>query len=661
MADIHALVVDNSPVIRRILGYVLEGEGCVVEMAEDGLAALDCIARQRPDIIFTDLIMPKIDGEKLGYIIRNTPELQDVFLVVLSGVALEDNDATLRIGADVCIAKGTATSMKAHIKAALERYRNNQRGASRNIEGLEGLYPREVTRELLISKRHRDVVLARMTEGVVELNHQGRIVMANSAALTLFDLPEARVLGASLAQLLTKDVGEQIDAWISRILPLGDYQPLTFTYDEPILMGERQVTCHLVPVPEDEVFFVIGILQDVSRRKALELRQRQLEKELQRIRKLDAMSTMASGIAHDFNNLLTVISGNLEMARYVSRDENVNQLLGESAKALNLTTQLIRQFTTFSDNYLPQKSKVRLSSLIRDILSHVLAPTGIDFHLTTDREDPAVALDPELIGQVFVNLTNNAVEAMGNEGHIKVSIDQVDGVEEAARTGQPIPAGQLARIAFQDSGPGIAPAIVDQVFDPYFSTKQKGAQKGMGLGLTIVHSIVKKHGGLVWISAPEEGGCRVMLYFPLQIAGTGAGLIDAAPGRGRRVLVMDDEEMMRLVNRKMFEHYGCTVSVAASGEEAVDLFRQQFELGQPFDLCLLDLRVHGGMDGLEAARQMNGIAPEVKLVAVSGDPGSEEMRRHQDYHFVAALAKPFSIDTVEDIILRFLQPVPANL
>ena len=132
MAKIKVLVVDNSPVIRKILCYVLEGEGCDVEAAEDGLAALDCIARRRPDILFTDLIMPKIDGEKLGYIIRNTPELKDIFLVVLSGVALEDNDATLRIGADVCIAKGTATAMKMNIKMALERYRNNQRGASRS-------------------------------------------------------------------------------------------------------------------------------------------------------------------------------------------------------------------------------------------------------------------------------------------------------------------------------------------------------------------------------------------------------------------------------------------------------------------------------------------------------------------------------------------------
>ena len=654
MDDIHVLVVDNSPVIRRILGYVLEGEGCVVDLAEDGLAALDCISRQRPDIIFTDLIMPKIDGEKLGYIIRNTPELKDIFLVVLSGVALEDNDATLRIGADVCIAKGTATAMKVHIKAALDRYRSNERGASSIIEGLEGLYPREVTQELLISKKHRDVVLARMTEGVVELDHHGRVVMANTAAIGIFGRSEAQVLGESLPRLLPEEAASQrIEAWMSRVQSSGDYEPLVFTYDEPIKMDERLLVCNLVPVPEDDVFFVIGILQDVSRRKALEFRQQQLEKELQRIRKLDAMSMMASGIAHDFNNLLTIISGNLEMARYVSRDEGVNQLLAESAKALVLTTQLIRQFTTFSDNYLPQKSQVQLPGLIDSILTRSLESTDIDFRLETSDQDLAITLDPELIRQVFTNLANNAIEAMGGEGRIRVGIDQVDGADEAARTGQPIPQGQLVRIAFHDSGPGIAPAIADQVFDPYFSTKQKGAQKGMGLGLTIVHSIVKKHGGLVWIDSPGEGGCKVLLYFPMQQQRLSGDQVEAAPGRGRRILVMDDEEMMRLINRKMFEHYGCMVTVAASGEEAVSLFQQQLDSGHPFDLCLLDLRVHGGMGGLETAQHIAAMAPEAKMIAVSGDPGAEEMQHFRDYHFAAALAKPFSIESVEDIVRRF--------
>ena len=654
MNEIQALVVDNSPVIRRILSYVLEAEGCCVQVAEDGLEALDCITKQRPDIVFTDLIMPKIDGEKLGYIIRNTPELKDIFLVVLSGVALEDNDATVRIGADVCIAKGPAAAMKVHIKAALEQFLANKRGGNGSIQGLEGLYPREVTSELLVSKRHREVILRRMTEGVVELNHQGRIVMANDAAAELFAEPEAQVLGRHLVQLLPEPARGQISAWMGQLDVATSFAPLEFSYDEPIRMGERQVTFNLVPVAEGEAFFIIGILQNVSRLKMLEQRQRQLEKELQRIRKLDAMSLMASGISHDFNNLLTIISGNVEMARYISRDENVSQLLGESTKALNLTAQLIRQFTTFSDNYLPQKSQVRLRALIDEVLFRQLTATGIGYRLECSDDEPDMSVDPHLISQVFANLTMNALDAMGGTGRIEVTVDRVDGKEEAARTDQSLPGGELVRIVFSDSGPGIAPSIVEQVFDPYFSTKQKGAQKGMGLGLTIVHAIVKKHGGTVWIESPLTGGCTVILYFPLQGALVVNPNLVFQKGRGRQVLVMDDEEMMRLINKKMFEHFGCTVTLATNGEEAVDLYQKKCATGERFDLVLLDLRVDGGMGGLQAADRIAALDPEAAMVAISGDSGNEVIRYYTEHNFVAALAKPFSIDSVEDLVNRFL-------
>jgi two-component system, cell cycle sensor histidine kinase and response regulator CckA len=655
MPDIQALVVDNSPVIRRILSYVLEAEGCSVHLAEDGLEALDCIAKQLPDIVFTDLIMPKIDGEKLSYIIRNTPELENVFLVVLSGVALEDNEATVRIGADVCIAKGPAAAMKVHIKAALEQFLANKRGGNGVVQGLEGLYPREVTRELLISKRHRDIILRRMTEGVIELNHEGRIVMANDAAVGLFAEAEARVLGRHLAHLLPQPARQHVETWMRELDIATRFTPLLFSYDDPVVLGERQVTFNLVPVAEESSFFIIGILQDVSRRKMLEQRQRQLEKELQRIRKLDAMSLMASGIAHDFNNLLTIINGNIEMARYVNRDENVNQLLGESAKALNLTVQLIRQFTTFSDNYLPQKSQVRLYALIDEILSRELAATGMTYRLECNGDDPEMTVDPNLIRQVFANLTMNAIEAVGGAGEIKVIADRVDGQEEIARTGQSLPTGELVRIIFNDSGPGIAPIILDKVFDPYFSTKQKGAQKGMGLGLTIVHAIVKKHGGAVWIETSATGGCAIVLCFPLR--GTQVVVdsnLAARKGQGRRVLVMDDEEMMRLINKKMFEHFGCTVSLATTGEEAVELYREQQAVGKKYDLVLLDLLVNGGMGGMEAAKRIAALDPEAVMVAISGDSGNEVMCSYAEHHFVAALAKPFSIDAVEDLVNRFL-------
>ena len=652
MADLRALVVDNSPVVCQVLRYVLEAAGWTVDIARDGLEALDCIAGRRPDLIVTDLIMPRIDGSKLCAIVRNTPDLCDIFLIVLSGVAMEDDAGTRDLGADVCIAKGTATAMQAHVRAALEKFRAGERRLA-GVEGVDGLFPREVIRELLVSNRHRDVVLARMTEGVVELDREGRVVMANGAASELFALPEVQVLGQSLARLLPTECGAWVEAWLAALKQGAPLQVLEFDYEEPILLVDRQVTGTLVPVAEEATFFVIGILQDVTRRKELEAHQRRLERELQRIQKLDAMSTMACGIAHDFNNLLTVISGNLEMARFVSRDAEVNRLLGESARALDLTVQLIHKFTTFSDNYLPCKSSVCLHGLVEEVLERELASTRVSHRVRGGDEALAIALDPALIRQVFANLARNAADAINGPGHIEVTLDRVNGRAEAARTSQPLADGAFVRVVFRDTGPGIDAELLAHVFDPYFSTKQKGVQKGMGLGLTIVHAIVKKHGGLVWIDAPAEGGCAVHLYFPLQDAA--APLPPVGTGvRGKRVLVMDDEELMRLINRKMFEHYGCEVSLAETGEEAVARCREQVRAGAPFALVLLDLFVDGAMGGLDAARLIRDLDPEAVLVATSGDNTSELLRAPAAHGFAAALTKPFSMDAVEDLVRRFL-------
>ena len=650
----YALVVDNSPVIRRIVSSVLEKEGWLVQTAENGLEALDFIASRRPGIIFTDLIMPKIDGEKLSYIIRSTPELKHIFLVILSGVAMEDDDHTAKLGADVCIAKGPAATMRTHILAALVKFKAGIRNEG-NIEGMEDLYPREVTKELLVSKRHRDVILANMTEGVVELNHEGRIVMANSAAIKLFGIDEAKLLSHRVYTMFPEKEQQVVKKWIASLVPPRNLAPLIFDYDKPVDLGGQQVIINFVPVAEDDTAFIIGILKDITPHKLLEKKQKKLEKELHRIQKIDAMSVMASGIAHDFNNLLTVINGNVEMSRFLNKEKQIEALLDEAGKALQLTVQLIRKFTTFSDNYLPQTKKVNLSELVTETLQHELADTHISLEIEDKSRDAPVKLDASLIHQVLTNLSSNAIDAMNGRGTIQVAMEMVDGEIEAGQTGQPLPSGELVRLVFKDTGPGIAPEILDHVFDPYFSTKQKGAQKGMGLGLTIVHSTIKKHRGMVWVESKPGFGCAVHMYLPIsEIPVTSEALLEQF-ARQPRVLVMDDDEMMRIINQKMFQHYNCNVTLASSGEEAVALFRKGEKEETGFDLTLLDLRVNEGMGGVETSEKILACNPEAKIILISGDAGNEVILNYKEYGFVEALTKPFSIDTVESVVRQFLR------
>ncbi|HHB77150.1 MAG TPA: response regulator [Desulfobulbus sp.] len=653
MTEHRVLVVDNSPVILKIVSKALEDAGCSVQTAGDGLEALDMLMEFPPDILFTDLVMPKIDGAKLCHIVRNTPGYEHIFLVVLSGIALEDDMNVLELGADICIAKGPAATMKKHILAALERFESGLRGST-HIEGLQGLYPREVTSELLVNKRHNEVIFERMTEGAFELDGFGRIVRANPVCCRLFTSSEAEILGTRLVDLLPEDHRLDFLTWIDTLSSTRTNAPLVFDYSDPVFLGPQQVTFNLVPIYEEGQLSVIGIMKDVTERKRMDAHKARLEKELQRISKLDAMATMAGGIAHDFNNLLTIINGNVEMARILSLDEKVNQLLAETGKALQLTTGLIRRFSTFSDNYLPSKSLVCVDELLSGLLDNELGNSDVEVQLTSDGKVSYVDLDVDLMIQVFQNIILNAVEAMQGKGRLSVDLAEINGREEAEKTGQPIADGKFIRIRITDTGCGMDEAILERIFDAYFSTKQKGTQKGMGLGLTIAHAIVKKHGGLLRINSKPDAGCTATIYLPV---GRGAQrCVNGTAGNERlQVLIMDDDEVLRKVFGGMFEECNCDVTTVDSGEEVVREFDDRLTAGRPYDLVLLDLQVKKGLDGVGAAKAIAERSPAAMLVAMSEDGAHEVMHDPRAFYCASAVEKPFSIDTVKTILNDYVR------
>ncbi len=649
MSKERVLVVDNNPVLLKIVVNILEGEGCEVHGATDGLEAMDVIADFKPDVIFTDLVMPKIDGSKLCYIVRNTPELKDIFLVVLSGIGIEDDLNLNELEADVYIVKGPASLMKKHVIAALNSYRKGERH-QKTIRGGNELSSREITKELLSSLKHNNIVLDRMTEGVVELDKSGRVVMVNRAARAILKQPEEVILSSNFSIFFQGEVKKKIDGWLAR-LDTPNPVSLFFDYDDSIEIGDKTITLHLVPAKEENIVFAIGILSNISKRKIVEKQKNMVEKELRRIQKLEAVSMMASGIAHDFNNLLSVISGNVEMARMLSADNpEIISLLDESRQAVRMTTDLVRKFTTFSDNYLPAKTRVRLSNLFeKAVQSHY---SGTEFNVVISSEDDLwqVDVDSEFIEQVFLNIIQNSFEAMEGKGTVTIFLSNVEGKDELNSTEQAFTDRQFVKILIEDEGVGIDEKIKHRIFDPYFSTKLKGAQKGMGLGLTISHAIVSKHGGHLWVDSEEGEGCKVTLYLP---AGSWTDRYQenstVSPAR-RRVLIMDDDEMMRIICSKLFKFLDCEVDVADEGGKAVQLFAEALQNDRRYDMVGLDLRVSLGMSGVDAAKKIWELEPDVKMVAISGDCLDPVMMNFSKYHFTATLPKPFTLDIVEELL-----------
>ena len=231
------LVVDNNPILLKLLNVFLQKQGYEVVTAEDGLSVLQILRTFKPDVIFIDLVMPNIDGEKLCKIIRGMPHLQDVALIILSGLAAEMEVDFTEWGANACIAKGPFPSMSKKILQLLEKLEEDHRLCENSIIGTEDVFPREITRELLTVKKHLEIILSSIAEGILEITARTKIVYANPEAIAITGLPEVELLGSDFLELFN-------DQDVPRILKLLRRQGKPDSPDRGIQSAQRQGCRH---------------------------------------------------------------------------------------------------------------------------------------------------------------------------------------------------------------------------------------------------------------------------------------------------------------------------------------------------------------------------------------------------------------------------------
>ena len=299
------MVIDNHPVMLKYISNLLEKKGHQVITAEDGLIALSILDNQIPDIIFIDMVMPNIGGEKICRIIRRRPKMKGVCLVILSGIAAENDFDFLKIGADACIAKGPFNKMSIHVLNVMDKLEQNDlKSISGKMLGLEDMHRREVIRELLSSKMHSEVILGNMSEGILELSPNGQVVYANQVAVQLIGIAEDDLLAADFVQFFHENHRKRVE---KLFLNIYDHNtPGSIPEDSPILLNQKKVALNILPIQYDEHRCAIVIMNDVSAKK-------QLEDKLRHSQKMEAVATLAGGIAHEFNNALYAISGNIEL------------------------------------------------------------------------------------------------------------------------------------------------------------------------------------------------------------------------------------------------------------------------------------------------------------------------------------------------------------
>jgi nitrogen-specific signal transduction histidine kinase/ActR/RegA family two-component response regulator len=400
---------------------------------------------------------------------------------------------------------------------------------------------------------------------------------------------------------------------------------------------------HVIVSPimlEGKVLGIIGIYLDITERK-------KMQEEIIKSKNIESVGVLAGGIAHDFNNMLTGILGNISVARRLAGDEQSRQILEKAEKAALKASGLTQQLLTFSKGGFLVKKVVYLPNLVRDAMDLVISGSNVRADLRVGAGVPACEVDVTQVIQVIHNLLLNAREAMPGGGVVEIEV----GNHAQAQDDDFLGAGNYVFLAIRDHGPGIAAGDQQRIFIPYFTTKKTGS----GLGLAIAYSIVNKHNGYIKVDSTPGRGSTFTVFLPASDKSVSeASKTSAAAVRSARILLLDDEEIVREVFADMLQGSPCRVDLAAASGEALEKFIAARDAGQPYDLVFLDLTGPGDIGGIKTLERIRAIDPRVTAIAISGYSVSEVSSHPGRFHFSDFLAKPFQPDDLLDIIARNL-------
>ena len=375
-----------------------------------------------------------------------------------------------------------------------------------------------------------------------------------------------------------------------------------------------------------------------------------MEDELLKVRKIESLGVFAAGIAHDFNNLLTGILGYISLAQVVARiDAKVIAYLSEAEQACQRATALTQQLLTFAKGGAPVRHTVSMVELLKESVGFALRGANVRGDIQMAADLWPVDVDAGQMSQVVHNVVLNAVQAMPGGGTVEVRAENIAFEADAPF---PLVEGQYVQITLQDYGCGIPKEVLSNIFDPYFTTKAEGS----GLGLATAYAIVTKHDGYITVTSEVGLGTTVVIYLPA----SQHALVSAQPrpliplsGSGR-ILVMDDEEVIRNLLRELLETLGYTVECVQDGAEAVAVYQCAQAAGQPFAMVILDYTIPGGMGGLETLHRLRAIDPQVKALISSGYANNPVMADWAYYGFRGVVAKPYTMAQLQETLHNVL-------
>jgi PAS domain S-box-containing protein len=662
------LIVDDDAISLSLLNELLTDSGYFVRAVDSGSMAIKWFQEQAPDIILLDVQMPEMDGYEVCRRIKSDPSAVDIPILFVSAYGKSiDKAACFDVGGVDFITKPIDTAeVLARINHHLTLHRLHQ-----DLEGLVKQRTEELVsanRQLRaeITERKRTAaalagekallrcVMDSIPDHIFFKDNEGAYLGCNKAYAAYTGMSQEEKSGRTDFDIFSKETAEfyqrKDQELLSSAKPARYEEWVTYPDNRKVLLDTLKTPYY---GPDGEMLGLVAISRDITEIKQAEEERLNLSRQLRQTQKLEAIGTLAGGIAHDFNNILSSIIGFTELAmddapKGSALEDNLQEvyLAGKRAK------ELVKQILTFARKPKEVHQPVNVGMIAIEVLKLLRASIPVSIDIKHDIQSEAMVMsDPTQIHQVFLNLCTNAAQSMEERGgKLMVQVKDITISDDFPAQIASIRPGRYVRIKVVDTGVGISEKALDLVFEPYFSTKT--SKEGTGLGLSVVHGIVKSCGGEIHIASTESKGSVFTVYLPIaKGCGRTPKLVDNDyPGGVESILVVDDEMAIVKTQGSILERQGYTVTLCTNSQAALALFRTE---PHRFDLVLTDMTMPM-LSGELMAQEMRLIRPDIPIILCTGYHKQMSANQALEKGFDAYEMKPLTRTVLLETVRRVL-------
>jgi PAS domain S-box-containing protein len=483
-----------------------------------------------------------------------------------------------------------------------------------------------------------------------------RVIDWNKKAEALFGWAREEVIDNNFFDFLIPEKDRPRVKDVVNILLKGELQ--SHSINDNLTKDGRIITCEWNNSPlhdnDGNIIGAISLGLDITERKQVEEEKDKLQTQLQQAHKMEAIGTLAGGIAHDFNNIVGIILGNTELAIDDVPEGNPAQLNLKEVRTASLRAKdVVRQLLSFARKTKLEKKPANIIPIIKESLKFLRSsiPTSIEIRQNIAKDVDTILADPTQINQILINLCANSHHSMPDGGVIVITLKNIELDEDTSDQCSKLNPGRYVNLAVSDTGHGISQEKIDRIFDPYFTTKEVG--KGTGMGLAVVHGIVKGHNGLITVESELGKGTTFSIFFPVveREVVVEAETDEKLPTGSERILFIDDEESLVKIGHQRLEWLGYKVEATISPIEALRLFRSQPD---QFDLVITDLTMPK-MTGDKLVKKILNIRSDIPIILCTGFSEKIDEKKSKAIGASGYLEKPHNKRDLAKIVRKVLK------